>query len=285
LIIGCQQETNPYRDGMRSAAAPASDEQASNPSNSPDRNNNADQNEEVEPVVADPNSFDEAQLTSVEVICGNQTVSAQFPTEFAQLCSNSQATELMAQLLASPFQGEGDPQPRFLRLQDNNGTSELMSAASLRINRPISEAFERREGMNNMSVNANGATFTITQSQVTAAQGTGHLGGFEVGTRMRVSVGIINITDTALQTRNFFDLTGDGSIIADVATLKPNAPENDAAILSNVFSFWIGEADSTTIVVITHQHINNRGQHARASDTFQAIAPQLDRSVYNILSN
>lgn len=298
FMIACLtacNEKNPYTEDMKRSEAASTPEQTVNnganrsdlgQSNGNGSNTGTDQAviEDQPTEAAEEGDIEATKLTSVEIICNQEGLVTQYPVEMGYLCLDGQATQTMADLLANPYQGDAQGPARILKADDVNGISHLISASSLRINRPINEVFDRRSAMNSFTVEQGNARYTIQQANTIPAA-TGTLGGFEVTTALNVTVGIIQVNDTALQVRELRDISGDMSVIADVAKLKPNDPANQAAILSNLVSFWIADEASTTMIVITHQQVNNRGQAQRAADTFASIGLAIDRQVFNIVSN
>ncbi|MEJ2742870.1 MAG: hypothetical protein P8176_10405, partial [Gammaproteobacteria bacterium] len=226
-----------------------------------------------------------ADLTPPQRFCREQFILDDFPDEMALMCENGEPSTAFLQAMAAPYVGGATPAPPLLINQAADGISKFATIGAIRINKPIDAVFAQRAALNNFNLTAGSATIDSVQTAVIAPQGAGHEGGFEMEVNTTVRVLFVNINIDMKQQREFFDLSGDGMIRADLTRLKPNDPLNVDNILSNVVGFMMSEGDSTLLVSVVLQEVDNQGFPDQALQTFSSLTPALKAHAFTVLSN
>ena len=234
-------------------------------------------------TVADPADIPKASLSATEIICSSAASYPKFAAEYAVLCLNGVPTSAFANLLTTAFNGTGTPQPSKIKSVDVNGVSEFILATSFQVNRPIKTAFTNGRALNDMSFVEGNATFTMaTVSEKPATE------GMDLGSGVRkqtvvVKVSIITVQDISISDNQYVNLK-DQMVISTMSALKPGEADNTDNILGNGLNFLIADGNGTKVVVIAHQQLNNRGQHAAAETTALAVARRMTVEGFNALS-
>lgn len=283
-LFACQQEENPYKDSLKPDTSKLRSQPQSDVSSDEKKAEGSPVVEEADVKEAEEGSIEESKISSTERICQDTALQNKFPEELSIICLDGKATNEFASLLATPYDGTNQSNFRLAKSEDVNGISEMIAITSLKVNQPISEVFNRRAQMNTNTVSAGNATLTFTQQSEIAAQGNGHLGGFEVAIELVVRVAIVTVRQPGVQVRELFDLAGDMSVIADAAYLKANDPVNTPGTVSNNLAFWIADGEQTLMVVLTRQKADNRGQHNQAEAAFSGIGPAMNDSMLTLFN-
>jgi hypothetical protein len=280
LTLACKEE-NPYRDEYTrtdaGSAKPA--ESAEGSSNTQTNAPSAEGSEEEAKEAAEEGAIEEEDVNAVDMVCQDPAALANFQVEYQVLCTDGQPTQAFADALANPYQGD-NPQPKLLKSDDVNGISHFVLIAPLQVPQTIDALFDQRAQFHQNSFTVGNATFSQTELASTPAEGGNGLGSFDVQTNLDVSVGIINVNDVMVQKSVFTKIAADQSVIANTATLIENAPDNSDNIVNNIVSIWIADGQSTKIITVTHQQVNNRGQPDTAQTTFLDIGTQLMVDTY-----
>ena len=301
ILTGACSENNPYKDRARlssqfdldSATASntgvvASDDGSSTLESSSEKVENQAGAESDQVVatasdtktVAAPESIPKASLSATEVICSSAANYPKFATEFAVLCLNGSPTAAFAALLNAPFSGTGTPNPSKIKSVDVNGVSEFIFATSFQTPKPLMTALTKSEVLNDISFVEGNATFTTATVSERAPAGGMDLGGLVRKQTVTVKVAIISITDISISDGQYVNLK-DQLVVSAMSGLKPGEADNSDNILGNTLSFFIADGNSTKVVAVAHQQLNNRGQHAAAETSALALSKRLTLEGYN----
>jgi hypothetical protein len=287
LALSCADEKNPYKNryetqGTSGAASPAS---GTGNATAADTTAPAQTVSEAETkTAADTESIAKESLTALQMICGNQPALAKFAAEMAVLCVNGQPSQAFANALAAPYKGGANPPLVVVKSMDNNGISEFILLAVLEVPKPIADVFAKRDLTHKGTMTEGNATVTQTELSATPGNGAEQLGSYDVKFDLNVRVGIINVADTRILQQDFVALTPDKSLISSMTYLKPGAPENEENILANSVSFWIGDKNTTKLISVNHQMVDNRGQAATAEQTVTSIGRRTMTDTYTAFS-
>ncbi|HYX34948.1 MAG TPA: hypothetical protein VE954_17775 [Oligoflexus sp.] len=288
LSFSCADEKNPYKNRYETqTSGPAGAATGSNSGNATvnaDGSSSPAVNEADTKTAANTDTIAKESLSAVQMICGNQPALAKFAAEMAVLCVNGQPSQAFANALAAPYKGGANPPLVLVKSVDNNGISEFVLLAVLEVPKPITEVFAKRDLTHKGTMTEGNAT--VTQTELTATPGAGgdQLGSFDVKFDLKVTVGIINVADTRILQQDFIGLTPDKSLISAVTYLKPGAADNTDNILANSVSFWIGDKNTTKLISVNHQMVDNRGQAATAETTVTSIGRRTMTDTYTTFS-
>lgn len=287
LGFSCAEEKNPYKNRYEKAgttggvsAATGTGNAAADSSGAPV----ATATEAETKTAANTEAIAKESLSAVQMICGNQPSLAKFAAEMAVLCVNGQPSQAFANALAAPYKGGANPPLVLVKSVDNNGISEFILLAVLEVPKPIADVFAKRDLTHKGMMTEGNATVTQTELAATPGNGAEQLGSYDVKFDLNVRVGIINVADTRILQQDFVGLTPDKSLIASMTYLKPGAADNTDNILANSVSFWIGDKNTTKLISVNHQMVDNRGQAATAETTVTSIGRRTMTDTYTMFS-
>ncbi|HYX32434.1 MAG TPA: hypothetical protein VE954_04920 [Oligoflexus sp.] len=278
LGASCAEEKNPYSSRYTTgAAAPVTSATNAGPVGSTASSGNAPTGMSTEEAakdagtVAKPEAIAKASLAGVQLICSNPPALSKVQAELSVLCLNGQPTQAFANALAAPYKGGANPPLVLIKSVDNNGTSEFIVLAVIEVPKPVAEVFGKRSLLSTGTLTAGNAT--VTQSVITnvPAAGGDKVGGADIKFDLNVSVGIIRVANTSILQADSTALNTEKSVIATVSALKAGAADNADDILSTSLSFMMQDGNTTKLISVNHQMVNNRGQAATAEQTVTGI--------------
>lgn len=289
LSFSCADEKNPYKDRYETQTAGPAGAVTGTPSTgnaTVDANGAATPaaNEADTKTAAKTDAIAKESLNAVQMICGPQPSLAKFAAEIAVLCVNGQPSQAFANALAAPYKGGANPPLVVVKSVDNAGISEFILLAVLEVPKPIADVFAKRDLTHKGTMTEGNATVTQTELSATPGAGGDQLGSYDVKFDLNVRVGIINVADTRILQQDFLALTPDKSLISSVSYLKPGAADNTDNILATSVSFWIGDKNTTKLISVNHQMVDNRGQAATAEQTVQSIGRRTMTDTYTAFS-
>ncbi len=287
LGFSCADEKNPYKNRYESQGTTGTASPVTGTDNAAASNGAvpvATASEADTKTAAKTETIAKESLSAVQMICGNQPSLAKFAAEMAVLCVNGQPSQAFANALAAPYKGGANPPLVLVKSVDNNGISEFILLAVLEVPRPIADVFAKRDLTHKGTMTEGNATVTQTELSATPGNGAEQLGSYDVKFDLNVRVGIINVADTRILQQDFVALTPVKALISSMSYLKPGAADNTDNILANSVSFWIGDKNTTKLISVNHQMVDNRGQAATAEQTVTAIGRRTMTDSYTMFS-
>ncbi len=287
LGFSCADEKNPYKNRYESQGTTGPTSPVTGTGNAVASNGAAPvatASEADTKTAAKTETIAKESLSAVQMICGNQPSLAKFAAEMAVLCVNGQPSQAFANALAAPYKGGANPPLVLVKSVDNNGISEFILLAVLEVPKPIADVFAKRDLTHKGTMTEGNATVTQTELSATPGNGAEQLGSYDVKFDLNVRVGIINVADTRILQQDFIALTPDKSLITSMSYLKPGAADNTDNILANSVSFWIGDKNTTKLISVNHQMVDNRGQAATAEQTVTSIGRRTMTDTYTMFS-
>lgn len=284
-LVGCE-EKNPYVDGevARSGSPQAANtnNQSAAPRNQPEQSQVDTTAVEDTQEVLDEEVADAETLTTGQAICGSEGMFGNHAEEFAVVCLNGQPNTAFANALAGAYAGAGEATPTLIKSIDNNGVSQFVLIAAIKVAQTVDEVVAEQAVLNESDFTEGNASVTQTVLSDTAVNQNEILSRAEIQFDLRVSVGIINVNDTRMLTKELIEINPELGIKGYRTTLTAGAAENEDNIIANQISFFVPNEDGgSTLIVISHQQADNRNQHQTAETTFVSLARRTMVDGYN----
>lgn len=274
--LGCQEE-NPYTDGMVKKSTPqGAEDEGTNSGGGQSQNSTAENEESASNEAANEEEIAEESLTVTQSICGDQPTLANHTEEMNLLCQDGKPTVAFVNALEQPYTGDGAPNPTLATSIDNDGVSQFVLIAALKVPSPPEQVEAARTALNQLSFTEGNATVAQTELSLTPSNEAPITETAEIQFDLDVSLGIITVNDRRILTRDFITFDEELGIKGYRTYLTANAPDNEDNIVANQISFSIpNEDNTTTLISVTHQQADNRGQHDTAETTFVNVAGRL----------
>ncbi|SMF00905.1 hypothetical protein [Pseudobacteriovorax antillogorgiicola] len=259
------EEKNPYANRVATA-----EQSAATPEGQVSSGNQTGATPEEQTQEAE--NLSEEALTVTQLICQSNEFSG-VQAAFDAACVNGQASVALATALEQPYDGAGDPVINLLQSDDVNGVSQFLVITSLKVAVSPADVLAQANALNEADFSEGNATVTQTEISSVAGDGAPIMLSTEIQFDLNVSVGIINVNDVRILSKEFLVLDSETQLMGYRSVLKAGEPDNEDNILANQISFWVPQEDgSTVLITISQQHADNRGQHATAETTFQGVA-------------
>ena len=226
----------------------------------------------------------EEALNITQEICGSGATFSSVSEAFSAACVDGQASVALAGALESPYEGAGDPVINLLQSDDINGVSQFLVITSLKVASTPEEILAQSNAMNEDDFEEGNAT--VTQTEVSSNPGDSSPVSLatEIQFDLNVSVGIINVADTRILTKEYLKVSEEGGILGYRSFLKSGAPDNEDNIIASQVSFWVPDETGTIFITVSQQHAENRNQHETAETTFLNIARRTLLQTYGLLN-
>ncbi len=277
--IGCE-EKNPYATDRVIANPSVGSEDTSSTS----ANNKSEPSEDQDNVVQDEDLSEEAK-TVTEVLCDSGASFPEAEGAFSIGCNNGQPTVALVQALENPYAGQGDASVNLVQSDDVNGISQFKVITALKLPKTPAEIQAFSNQLNESDFTEGNAT--IVQTELSSVAGTAPvLQTAVIQFDLTVQVSIITVNDTRILEQQYVMLDETSNIVGIKSYLKAGEPDNDDNIIASQISFIVPSADgaSSTMVSMSQQHADNRGQHETAEQTFTNLALRTMINAYGLMT-